>query len=212
MEKFKLVLCIANGLVSAAKYTLYKNLLLADTPDQRECLEQFLGKLCSADKEQKGLVKEVTVKASNESTPANTKKVIIPDASMVGMEVDRYRNKFNKGCKAIRYPSMVLLATNSGRNVVTKHKLKVDAFGNPIAARASACCPISSCKEKYEVEVTEIAPMYIGPQTHRRLGNTVWPCVSHWRESIENSSDDEFIVSTGIKYEASQFEKSFPES
>ena len=56
--------------------------------------------------------------------------------------------------------------------------------------------------------MTEIAPMYIiGPQTHGRIGKTVWPCASHWRESIENSSDDEFIVSTGIEFEASQFEK-----
>ena len=143
VEKYKIVLCMANGLVSAAKYTLYKNLLLADTPDQRDCLEQFLRKLCSADKVQKGLVKEVSVKDSNELTPADTKKVIIPDASLIGMDIDRFRNKFNKGCKAIRYQGMVLLATHSGRHVVTKHRLKVDAFGNPIAVSTPACCPIS---------------------------------------------------------------------
>ena len=69
-------------------------------------------------------------------------------------------------------------------------------------------CPITSCKKAYEIGVTEIAPMFIiGPVSHGRLGKTIWPCVSHWRESLENSSDDEFIVSTGIEYDATEFEK-----
>ena len=43
--------------------------------------------------------------------------------------------------------------------------------------------------------------------SHGRLGKTVWPCASHWRELLENSSDDEFILTTGIEYAATQFEK-----
>ena len=71
-----------------------------------------------------------------------------------------------------------------------------------------SCCPISSCKKAYEIGVTEIAPMFIiGPVLNGRLGKTVWPCASHWGKTLENSSDDEFIVTTGIEYDATQFEK-----
>ena len=47
----------------------------------------------------------------------------------------------------------------------------------------------------------------VGPVNHGCLGKTIWPCVEHWRESLENSSDDEFMETTGIVVEAAQFEK-----
>ena len=102
---------------------MYKNLLVTDSPVQRECVKQILSKLCDADKVQKGLVKEVSVMPANESMPDDSRKVIVPDESMTEKDVDRFRTKFNKGCKAIRYPGMILLATNRGRHVVTKHRL-----------------------------------------------------------------------------------------
>ena len=209
VEKFKLVLCMANCLVPAARFTLYKILLAADTSAQRDCVEKLLNKLCTADREQKVLVKEISVKgqqSSNENTPSDSKKVIIPDESLVGMDIDRYRNKFNAGCKTIRYPGLILLAANKGRHVIKKHSLFVDASGKSMAA--AQCCPIGSCKKAYVVGVTEIAPMSIvGPVNHGCLGKTIWPCVEHWRESLENSSDDEFMETTGIVVEAAQFEK-----
>ena len=207
VEKFRLVLCMANGLMPAARFTVYKFLLTADTSAQRDCVEKLLNKLCTADREQKVLVKEISVKGRqlpNENTP-DSKKVIIPDESLVGMDIDRYRNKFNAGCKTIRYPGLILLAANKGRHVI-KHSLFVDASGKSMAA--AQCCPIGSCKKAYVVGVTEIAPMSIvGPVNHGCLGKTIWPCVEHWRESLENSSDDEFMETTGIVVEAAQFEK-----
>ena len=62
VEQLKFLLALSNDLVPSVKHILYKNLLSGDTPVQRVCVEMFLSKLCSYDKEQKVLLKEVSVK------------------------------------------------------------------------------------------------------------------------------------------------------
>ena len=107
VEQLKFLLALSKDLVPSVKHILYKNLLSGDTPVQRVCVEGFLAKLCSFDKEQKALMKEINVgdqKSFNETTPGIVRsKVIVPDPYLVGLKIKKYLNKNNKGCKIIHY-------------------------------------------------------------------------------------------------------------
>ena len=182
VEQLKFLLALSNDLVPSIKHILYKNLLSGDTPVQRVCVEKFLAGLCSFDKGQKVLLKEVTVnvlKASNENTPGNGSKVIVPDPSLDGLEIEAYLNKNNKGCKVINYGGLVLIAATRNSHVNTKHTAALDVNNRPMEQR----CPIQSCKQVYVHGVTDIAPMtVVGPLMHNYIGKEQWVCVKHWRQ------------------------------
>ena len=117
VEQLKFLMALSNDLVPSVKHILYKNLLSGDTPVQRVCVEGFLAKLCSFDKEQKALMKEINVgdqKSFNETTPGIVRsKVIVPDPSLVGLEIKKYLNKNNKGCPGILVYTIPLGDTNN---------------------------------------------------------------------------------------------------
>ena len=56
-EKLKILICITSNMIPSSKHCLYKNMLSSDTPVQTDCVEKFLSKLCSTDKEKKTLLK-----------------------------------------------------------------------------------------------------------------------------------------------------------
>ena len=199
VELLKLNLCIAENLKPPARHAMYKHLLSKDTPIQRNVVEEFLKKLCIDDEDQKLLVKEV--KTSNETTPKGpglsiTRKTIVADPSLVGMDVGR--TKLNRGCKVVNFDGEHVIATNKFGSRNTKHT-EVGWGG---------LCPIGSCRKKFVHKVSEIAQVtVVGPVSHGKLGKDLWVCLSHWELSVENSEDDDFIETVGIKFDSAAFEK-----
>ena len=199
VELLKLNLCIADSLKPPARHAMYKHLLSKDTPIQRNVVEEFLKKLCNDDEEQKLLVKEV--KSINETTPKGSVlsiniKTIVPDPSLVGMDVGR--TKLNRGCKVVNFDGEHVIATNRSGPRNTKHT-EVGWGG---------LCPIVSCKKKFVHKVTDIAQVtVVGPVSHGKLGKDLWVCLSHWKKSVENSEDDDFIETVGIKFDSDAFVK-----
>ena len=203
VEQLKFLLALSNELVPSIKHILYKNLLSGDTPVQRVCVEMFLAKLCSFDKEQKGLMKEVSVdvQKSNEITPGPK---IVHDPSLDKSEIQVFMTKENKGCKVINYGGLVLVAATRSPHVNTKHTAVLDVNNKVLVQR----CPIQSCKELFVHGVTDIAPMtVVGPVTHGFLGEERWVCVKHWRTSIADASDDEFCDREALVVDAGEMEK-----
>ena len=203
VEQLKFLLALSNELVPSIKHILYKNLLSGDTPVQRVCVEMFLAKLCSFDKEQKGLMKEVSVdvQKSNEITPGPK---IVHDPSLDKSEIQVFMTKENKGCKVINYGGLVLVAATRSPHVNTKHTAVLDVNNKVLVQR----CPIQSCKELFVHGVTDIAPMtVVGPVMHGFLGEERWVCVKHWRTSIADASDDEFCDREALVVDAGEMEK-----
>ena len=141
----------------------------------------------------------------NETTPGIVRsKVIVPDPSLDGLEIKKYLNKNNKGCKIINYGGLVLVAATRSPHVNTKHTVAMDVNNQPLEQR----CPIQSCKELFVHGVTVIAPMtVVGPLMHGYIGDEQWVCVKHWKQSIEDASDDDFCASEALVYDAGQLEE-----
>ena len=86
----------------------------------------------------------------------------------------------------------MLVAATRSPHVNTKHTVAMGVNNQPL----EEICPIQSCKDLFVHGVTVIAPMtVVGPFMHGYIGDYRWVCVKHWKQSIEDASDDDFYTS-----------------
>ena len=206
-EKLKFVLGISHSLIPAAKHVLYKHLLTSDTAVQRGCVGVFLNKLIKSDR-----INKLLVKSTNETTPVNpikalnslNKKTIIPDLSLMGGKYDQFLNTNNGGCKIINFGNVVLVAFTRSSHMLKKHEPFLDVNNKPSQAK----CPIQSCKAPFIGGSTVLAPMTIaGPESYGGLGSRIWVCEKHWRQSLEDASDDDFCEAAGLDLDVKLLEE-----
>ena len=98
----------------------------------------------------------------------------------------------------------MLAAATRSPHVIKKHTAAMDVNNQPLVQR----CPIQSCKELFVHGVTNIAPMtVVGPLMHGYIGQEQWVCVKHWKQSIQDASEDDFCDSEALVFDAGQLEE-----
>ena len=88
--------------------------------------------------------------------------------------------------------------------MLKKHEPFLDVYTKPSQSK----CPIQTCKAPYITGSTVLAPMIIaGPESYGGLGSRIWVCEKHWRQSLEDASDDNFCDAAGLDHDVKLLEE-----
>ena len=214
-DMIKLNLALLQQISPGAKLAFFKAVLAMESSGIRASISASLSKLVEADRTKDTFVKEVLDKDAGMNTPvaameplvvdnpkAPTKKVkVVHDPCSVDMDVDRYRNEGNVGCRVVRVRDTCILANFADGSRNTKHRLMTDSKGGKVTKTCLAC------SKKFVVEETLISPAtVVGPPTHGRIGKQVWVCTEHWKLSVATDAKDDLDCEVAsINHEAQDF-------